>query len=59
MISQMSVIVFVFGSGIIANMNTNNFLLKFFGWISPFRYGTEMMFHTLLSGKENVDAIYK
>ena len=59
MISQCSVTMFFFGSGVIGSMKTNNYFLKFLGWISPFRYGTEMMFRTILSGKENVGVIYE
>jgi len=47
----------MFGCGLYANIKDSTLLVQFIGWISPYRYATEMMVRTLLSGLPFVDPI--
>lgn len=58
-INQMFLIIFNFGSGIFINNNSTNVIIKFLTWISPFRYASEAMMRTFLTGKANVDQLFE
>lgn len=46
------IIFFTFGAGFYANTSsTANFLVRIISWVSPLKYGCEMLFRQLLIGK--------
>jgi hypothetical protein len=51
-VNQLFVILFNFGSGCFTNLTTANWLVTFLGYISPFRYSTELVLRFLLDQKD-------
>ena len=55
---QSAVIIFNFGNGVFANLGPQaNWVVKFIGYVSPFRYLCEFLLRTLLRGTTYADAL--
>lgn len=49
LVNNVCVILFTLGGGLFTNVNTG-FFAKFLGWISPLKYGSELILRRLLDG---------
>jgi hypothetical protein len=54
LVNNVFVILFSLGGGLLINVNSS-FVAKFLGWVSPFKYGSELILRRLLDG-QNSDA---